>query len=122
MTIAVQPRGFRPANEVRVGYNSEHCAQAGIDIRLAACALRRGDRPKRRKFITLVESVASVAVIALLVLAFPSSANAQQPPWKGCYAVDKREYYSAKKQKLLHARGVYVRTGRLWRRYYWYCP
>ncbi len=77
---------------------------------------------QRQKFITLVESRASIAVIALLVLAFPSSTNAQQPPWKGCYAVDKREYYSAKKQKLLHARGTYVRTGRLWRRYYWYCP
>ncbi len=78
---------------------------------------------KWQKFITLVESGASIAVIAVLVLAFPSSADAEQPPRKGCYAVDKREYDSAKKKNLLHARfGTYVRTGRLWRRYYWYCP
>jgi hypothetical protein len=66
-----------------------------------------------------------IAVAALLVLAFSVSANAEQtpqPPWNGCYAVDKREYASAKKQKLLHGRGTYVRTGRLLRRYYWYCP
>ncbi len=79
---------------------------------------------RRRKFITLVESGASIAVIALLAFAFSSSTNAEQtpqPPWKGCYAVDKREYDSAKKQKLLHGRGTYVRTGRLLRRHYWYC-
>jgi len=67
---------------------------------------------------------ASIAMQALLILVLSSSANAQQspqPPWAGCYAVDKREYVSAKKQKLLHGRGTYVRTGKVWHRYYWYC-
>lgn len=63
--------------------------------------------------------------LTTLVLAFSLSANAKQPPqppWNGCQSVDKREYASAKRQKLLHGRGKYVSTGRVLHRYYWYCP
>jgi hypothetical protein len=75
------------------------------------------------KNLTVRSVAASIAVIALLFLVLPFSANAQQPPHKGCYAVDKREYDSAKKQKLLYGRfGYYLRTGRVLRRHYWYCP
>ena len=78
---------------------------------------------KRGKLIALIENGVFTAVIGLMLIAFPSaSVNAQQPPRKGCDAVDKREYDSAKRKKLLHTRsGTYVRTGRLWRRYYWFC-
>jgi hypothetical protein len=78
---------------------------------------------KRREFLTLIESGAYIAVIGLMVIAFPStSVNAQQAPRKGCVAIDKREYDSAKREKMLRTElGAYVRTGRLWRRYYWYC-
>jgi hypothetical protein len=76
-----------------------------------------------RKFIAVVEISTPIAVIAFLALAFPTMANAQQPPRKGCYAVDKREYDSARKKNLLNIRfGTYVRTGRVLRRYYWFCP
>ena len=81
-------------------------------------------RQRIKVSVILRSATALIAVLVLLVLAFPPSARAEtspQPPWKGCYAVDKREYASAKKQKLLHRRGTYVRTGRLFRRYYWYC-
>jgi hypothetical protein len=68
-------------------------------------------------------SAASVAMIASMLLAAPAdAANAQQPPWDGCAAVPKIQYDSAKKQYLLVNRfGSYVRTGRFWRHYYWYC-
>ena len=81
-------------------------------------------RQRIKVSVILRSATALIAVLVLLVLAFSPSARAEtspQPPWKGCYAVDKREYASAKKQKLLHRRGTYVRTGRLFRRYYWYC-
>jgi hypothetical protein len=73
---------------------------------------------KRGKLIAPV-----TAVIGLVLIALPSSpVNAQQPPQAGCVAVSKIEYDSAKKQYLLSNRfGVYVRTGRFFRRYYWYC-
>jgi hypothetical protein len=75
------------------------------------------------KLIALIENGARTAVIGLMLIAVPSSSvNAEQPPRKGCVAVSKHEYDSAKKEKLLRNRyGTYVRTGRLWRRYYWYC-
>ena len=76
------------------------------------------------KLIALLARCLSIGTIACLVVARPLPANAQQapqPPWAGCYEVDKREYVSAKKQKLLHGRGTYVRTGRPLRRHYWYC-
>ena len=68
-------------------------------------------------------SVASAAMIASTLLAFPAyAAKGQEPPWDGCTAVPKIQYDSAKKQYLLVNRfGSYVRTGRFWRHYYWYC-
>ncbi len=78
---------------------------------------------RRGNLIALIESGACTAVIGLTLIAFtPSSVSAEEPPRKGCVAVDKREYDAAKREKLLRDRyGAYVRTGRLWRRYYWYC-
>lgn len=64
-----------------------------------------------------------IAVIgtALFVI-YSSSVNAQQPPWQECRAASKVEYNSAKRNYLLTNRvGMYVRTGHVWRRYYWYC-
>jgi len=76
-----------------------------------------------KKPITLIENGACIAVIGLMLIAFHSSSvNAEQPPYKGCVSVSKGAYQIAKKKKLLRNRfGTYVRTGRLWRRYYWYC-
>jgi hypothetical protein len=51
-----------------------------------------------------------------------ASANAAPPPHKGCREASKIEYDSARKTHLLQNRfGMYVRTGRVWRRSYWYC-
>jgi len=63
------------------------------------------------------------AAIGFMLFAFPSSsANAEQPPQANCVAVPKIQYDSAKKQYLLQNRfGMYVRTGRIFRRHYWYC-
>jgi hypothetical protein len=68
-------------------------------------------------------SAAIVAMIGAMHLAAPvHAAEAQKPPWDGCTAVPKIQYDSAKKQYLLVNRfGSYVRTGRFWRHYYWYC-
>ena len=78
---------------------------------------------RRGKLVALIESGACTAVIGLMLIAFPSvPVNAQQPPQMGCVAVSKFEYAAAKKEKLLRNRyGTYARTGKLWRRYYWYC-
>jgi hypothetical protein len=77
----------------------------------------------RRNILTPIEHGACIAAIGLLLIAFPAaSVNAQQPPRKGCVEVSKSEYDSAKREKLLRTRfSFYVRTGRLWRRHYWYC-
>jgi len=67
---------------------------------------------------------ACIAVLASILVGFSSSpVNAQQPPWQqGCRVASKTEYNAAKRQGLLTNRfGTYVRTGRFWRRYYWYC-
>jgi len=79
---------------------------------------------KRAKPVALIERGACIAVLGLMLMALPSaSANAQQPPRKGCVEVDKSEYKIANRNKLHRTRfGVYVRTGRLFRRHYWYCP
>ena len=84
---------------------------------------RRGNRMRWKKPIAVIENGASVALISLTLIAFPSSsANAERPPHKGCVVVSKGEYQGAKRKKLLNNRfGTYVRTGRLWRRLYWYC-
>jgi hypothetical protein len=64
---------------------------------------------------------AAVAGLMLIVLSV-SSATALQPPRKGCVAVSKGEFNSAKKQRRLQSRfGTYVRTGRILRRNYWFC-
>src|SRR5438876_437628 len=66
----------------------------------------------------------SSAVIAATVIAFCCSSvdAAQPPPMEGYRAASKIEYNSAKKQYLLSNRvGMYIKTGRIWRRYYWYC-
>jgi hypothetical protein len=69
-----------------------------------------------------VTAVRSRAVIAIMFAALSSQAKAVQPPADQCRAATKIEYDSAKKQFLLRNRfGAYVRTGRIWRRHYWYC-
>ena len=80
----------------------------------------------RDKRITLIENGACTVLIGLMLTTFSSSAssaaNAEQPPPKGCAPVSKSEYDSAKRQNLLRTRFTrYVRTGRLLKRYYWYC-
>jgi hypothetical protein len=73
--------------------------------------------------IALIRNGGGIAVIGLVLTAFPAlSVSAKQPPYRGCVAISKGEYQGAKKKKMLRTRfGTYVRTGRLWRRYYWYC-
>jgi len=57
-----------------------------------------------------------------LVVFSVSVARAEQPPWEGCRPASKVEYDSAKANYLLRNRsGVYVQTGPIWRRSYWYC-
>jgi hypothetical protein len=64
---------------------------------------------------------AIAALAAALIVLSPALAKAVEMPW-GCMAVTKAEYNAAKKKKLLHGRfGVYKRTGRIWRRSYWFC-
>jgi hypothetical protein len=60
-----------------------------------------------------------IFILAVMLIAFPSASNAQKPPWKGCDAISKKGYKSGK--KLTGYGGTYVRTGRLGRRYYWFC-
>ena len=64
----------------------------------------------------------SFVVITVMLALLCSSANAVQPPLDHCRVASKAEYDSARKQFLLRNRfGAYVRTGRIWRRHYWYC-
>jgi hypothetical protein len=79
---------------------------------------------RRGKVIALLENEACAAVIGAMLMACSSSSLlAAQQPWKDCRAVSKLEYNSAKNQHLLSNRFArYVRTGRVWRRHYWYCP
>ena len=77
---------------------------------------------RRGRFI---ENAACAARVGLMLIAFSSSsvdADQPKPPRKGCVAVSKDEYNSAKKQKLLRDMyGSYFRTDRILRRHYWYC-
>jgi hypothetical protein len=77
------------------------------------------------RLCTLKNSTAaarSFAVVAAILAILCSSANAVQPPADHCRVASKIEYDSARKQFLLRNRfGAYIRTGRLWRRHYWYC-
>jgi hypothetical protein len=73
---------------------------------------------RRRDATVLIAVVSGVMLFAFSAL----SGNAEQPPREGCVAVPKIQYDSAKRQHLLTNRfGMYVRTGRLLRRRYWYC-
>ena len=76
---------------------------------------------KRGYFVAIV--AACTGVIAVMFVALPdSSVNAVQAPRKGCVAVVKQEYDSAKRQKLLRMTySSYATTGGLGRRAYWYC-
>jgi hypothetical protein len=78
-----------------------------------------------RRLCTLWKGTAatrSLAATVVILGLLHSSANAVQPPADHCRAASKIEYDSAKKQFLLRNRfGAYVRTGRIWRRHYWYC-
>ena len=73
----------------------------------------------------LMKATAPAKALALLAgtigfLSLP--AKAVQAPADHCRPASKIEYDSAKKDFLLRNRfGVYVRTGRIWRRHYWYC-
>jgi hypothetical protein len=64
-----------------------------------------------------------VVMIGAMLFGFSAiSAKAEQPPAEGCRAASKIEYDSAKRKYLLRNRfGMYTRTGRVWRRHYWYC-
>jgi hypothetical protein len=56
------------------------------------------------------------------VLFSASAAHAEQPPWADCRPASKVEYDSAKTNYLLRNRsGVYLQSGPIWRRSYWYC-
>jgi hypothetical protein len=84
---------------------------------------RSGYRNGMKKSNARISNGARIAVIGLVLIVLPAaSASAMQPPYRGCVAISKGEYQGAKKKKMLRTRfGTYVRTGRLWRRYYWYC-
>ncbi len=77
------------------------------------------------QFDRAMKSAAGASAIAFVAasLAFLSSpAKAVEPPFDHCRAASKIEFDSAKKQFLLRNRfGAYIRTGRIWRRHYWYC-
>jgi hypothetical protein len=63
-----------------------------------------------------------IGMIAAMALGFGAAASVDPPPREGCRAASKIEYDSAKKRHLLRNRvGMYVRTGRIWQRRYWYC-
>ena len=72
-----------------------------------------------------MNATAAAKALALVAgtLGLPCSpANAVQAPADHCRPASKIEYDSAKKDFLLRNRfGAYVRTGRIWRRHYWYC-
>jgi hypothetical protein len=68
-------------------------------------------------------AVTVIATMLIVSAASPASAaNAAHPPGNRCRPASKIEYNSARKQFLLRNRfGMYVRTGWIWRRHYWYC-
>jgi hypothetical protein len=76
---------------------------------------------KRGYFVALV-AVCAGAIAAMFVALPISSVNAVQAPRKGCVAVVKQEYDSAKRLKLLQMTySSYATTGGIGRRSYWYC-
>jgi hypothetical protein len=76
-----------------------------------------------RSYGLINATAAKALVLAAGTLAFLSTpAIAVQPPSEHCRPASKIEFESAKKDFLLRSRfGGYVRTGRVWRRHYWYC-
>ena len=77
---------------------------------------------KEKMLMKLVHDCSAIAAIGIMLIAFASSANGKQPPGESCRVASKIEYDSAKRSSLLSNRfGRYVRTGRVWRRQYWYC-
>jgi hypothetical protein len=89
-----------------------------------AAAGRMGvdERKQWSALMTGAATARSLAVITAMLVFLGSPAKAVQPPSDHCRVVSKIEYDSAKKQFLLRNRfGGYVRTGRIWRRHYWYC-
>lgn len=75
------------------------------------------------RFSIAMIGLISIVIIGLMLIPFPSSSpNAQQPAPKGCFAVSKIQYASAKKENLLRTSfAAYARTGLLFHHYYWYC-
>ena len=66
----------------------------------------------------------SIAVVGGLMFGWlpASPARSQQAPRPNCVAVTKQEYNNARKSKLQQQRfGEYVRTGRVLKRFYWFC-
>jgi hypothetical protein len=62
-----------------------------------------------------------IALATLMALS-ASPTKAQQPPGAACRKASKVEYDSAKENYLLRNKfGAYIRTGSIWRHYYWYC-
>ncbi len=63
-----------------------------------------------------------IAAAVLMALSASATKAQQQPPAAACRKASKVEYDSAKENYLLRNKfGAYVRTGSIWRRYYWYC-
>jgi hypothetical protein len=76
---------------------------------------------KRGYLIAVVGACTGVIAVAFVALS-DSSVKAVQAPRKGCVAVVKQEYDSAKRLKLLQMKySSYAMTGGLGRRSYWYC-
>jgi hypothetical protein len=110
---------------------------ASVDFQSAASAAQSVQQsdiglrmtPMRQRNFTDAKAVVPafrrcpVTVIAtILIVSAISPANAAQPPGNRCRPASKIEYNSAKKQFLLRNRfGMYLRSGWIWRRHYWYC-
>jgi hypothetical protein len=88
-------------------------------VRNQNCIKRRNRRATSA--VARAAVLASTATILTLISATTVNAAAA-PPNSQCRPASKVEYNSAKKQFLLRNRfGMYVRTGWVWRRHYWYC-
>jgi len=78
--------------------------------------------PRWRWRLSGAAAAKALVLVAGTLMPPCSPANAAQPPSEHCRPATKIEYDSAKKDFLLRNRfGAYVRTGRIWRRHYWYC-
>jgi hypothetical protein len=65
---------------------------------------------------------ASLMLAAMVMALAAPPARAQPAPSARCRPASKLEYQAAKQQFLLVNRfGSYVRTGRFWHHFYWYC-